>query len=183
MQPKLGLHLTAKHQPKELFLRLLLIRQQHGCLCYSVQFAMNSLKATRPCFREERRFFGLPLRAGNPFLSCLLDWVCCFITGKRGVGFGGIALGAWRMSREVFKWLCCEPRWRTASKLTTLKQKPISVCQSSGGGRGACISRHVKRQGWLSHSHMPAEKRCQPRMQWHHLPNHTCARQGNDVSC
>lgn len=166
---------------------LRLILKQHGCLCYSAQFAMNSLKATRPCktmLQKSRVYlFGLPLRAGNPFLSCLLDWVCCFITGKRGVGFGGIALGGWRMSCKVFKWLCREPRWRMASKHTTQKQKPIGVCQSSGGSRGACISRRVKRQGWLSHSRMPAEKRCQPRMQWHHLPDHSCARQGNAASC
>lgn len=148
---------------------------------------MNSLKATRPCkimLQKSRVYlFGLTLRAGNPFLSCLLDWVCCFITGKRGVGFGGIVLGGWRMSCKVFKWLCREPRWRMASKLATQKQKPIGVCQSSGGSRGACISRRVKRQGWLSHSHMPAEERCQPRMQWHHIPDHSCARQGNAASC
>ncbi len=142
---------------------------------------MNSLKATRPCNAMLQRsrvyFFGLPLRAGNPFLSCLLDWDCRFITGKRGVGFGVIGLGGWRMSRKVFKWLCFEPRWRMASKRITQKQKPISVCQSSGGGRGAFISRRVKRQGWLSHSRMPAEKRCQPRIQWHHIPSHSCAKQ------
>lgn len=100
------------------------------------------------------------------FLRCL----CCFISGERQAGFWRDA-ASWRLSCKLSGWCCChEPGWRQDSKAWSPETKTDQCLPKLWRQQGVYKSARVKRQGWLSHSHMPAEERCQPSMQHHLIP-------------
>lgn len=127
--------------------------------------------------------FGLTFRAGNPFLSCLLDWVCCFITGKSwfwrdcsrrlenelqgfqmAVSWAKMADGFQARNPETKADRCLPKLWGQQRGLH------ISACQAT---RLVITLSHAGRE------EMPAKDAVAP----HPRPQLCQARQGNAASC
>lgn len=98
--------------------------------------------------------------SGNPFLFCSQNWVCRFIAGTRGADSGG------RLENEPrgFQMAASGAKMALGFRAQNPETKARSVSAKAPRAR---VSRRVKRQGWLSRSRMPPERRCQPKMRRH----------------